>query len=541
MPKVADAALAQPVRYAWEEMLFPIMPTVLLLLCWRFSIWYLPLHFITSFLVYWIARIIYVQWKWGRFFREVPSMPASRLIGHLGMIPPEELIQRLKEFYDKCGGVMGVWLPIGYSPRLSLNDADAFRVIMSQNNTPKGLIMQFFEYGTDLFDAVGSGWLGTGLLTSNGDLWKSRRDLITPAFHFQILQNYMQIFQSRSETLANRMLKYSGQGKESFDIFPLCTDCTLDIIGACAFGLDLGCQTEEEPSHYVKAIREITEVVFQRTFNALHQNRILYALSSAGRRWSRLVRTVHALPDRLIRERRAYVRDHQEEIEHKKKLDFLDLLLTVQDENGQGLSELAIRNEVDTFLFEGHDTTAAGLAWTLYCLAAYPEYQDRARAEVDRVLKDHDAPTYEEAKSQLEELDLIVKESLRLYPPVPFIARNSTVDLELNGYHIPAGTELMLQIYGVQRNAKYWKDPETFRPERFREDGIKHPFAYLPFSAGHRSCIGQIFAMLEEKTILAMLLKRFEFTLDTSTPIDVQTHVILRPKHGIKLFIKPRK
>lgn len=467
-------------------------------------------------------------------------MPPTRIIGHLGTIPQDRIIQALKSFYDQCGGLVAIWLPVGYAPRLSINDADAFRTIMSQHNTEKGLIMQFLEYGTDLFDARGSGWLGTGLLTANGDLWKSRRDLITPAFHFQILQNYMAIFQNRAQILGDRFLRHSANGTQSFDVFPFCTDCTLDIIGACAFGLDLECQKEQAPSEYVKAIREITELVYARTFKPLYQNRILFALSAQGRLWKKLVNTVHELPDRLIRERRAYVNEHPEEISQKKKLDFLDLLLTVQDENGNGLSELAIRNEADTFLFEGHDTTAAGLCWALYCLAANPKYQAMAHEEVDRILHDHDAPTYEEAKNQFEILDLILKETFRLYPPVPFIVRNPTTDLEINGYKIPSGTELFLQIYGVHRNEKYWKDPLEFRPERFKEEGIQHPFSYIPFSAGHRSCIGQVFAMLEEKTIISMLLKRFEFSVDESNPIDLQTHVILRPKNGAKLFVKPR-
>jgi len=457
------------------------------------------------------------------------------------MVKPEEILFRLKEFYAKCGPVMGVWLPWGYAPRLGINDADSFRTIMSVQNTPKGNIMTFLEFGTDLWDALGSGWLGTGLLTANGDLWKARRDLITPAFHFQILQNYMSIFQSRSKTLANRMMKLSANGTQSYDIFPLCTDCTLDIIGACAFGLDLQCQTGQEPSNYVKAIREITDLVYHRTFNALHQNRILYSLSSSGRKWKRLVNIVHELPDRLIRERRAYIATHAEELEEKKRLDFLDLLLTVKDETGEGLSELAIRNEVDTFLFEGHDTTAAGLAWTLYCLASHPEYQKMVRDEVDQILGEREEPTYEEAKSKFEVLDSVLKESLRLYPPVPGIVRNAHTDLQLGNFLVPSGTELAIHIYAIHRNERWWKDPETFRPERFKTDGIKHPFSYLPFSAGHRSCIGQIFATLEEKTILVMLLKRFEFTLDESTPVIPENHVILRPKHGIKLFIKPRK
>lgn len=483
-----------------------------------------------------------MQWKWGAFFKNTPHVPGHWFWGHIRITTPDELITVVTRLLEQAGStVLAVWMPPGYAPFLGVADADAFKQVMSQKNTPKGLTMRFFERGNNLFDRLGSGWLGTGLLTSNGDLWKSRRDLLTPSFHFTILQNYMQVFQSRTAILIDRMTQLSQKPSESHDIFPLCTDCTLDIIGACAFGQDLKCQVQKEPSDYVKAIRSITEMVFRRIFSPIYQSPIAFSVSPAGWKFGKLVRTVHELPERLIRERRAYIEAHPGELDQKRRLDFLDLLLTIVDEEGNGLSDLAIRNEVDTFLFEGHDTTAAALSWTLYCLAANPEYQRRAREEVDRVLADHDAPTYEEAKNGFEFLELIIKESLRLFPPVPFIVRNSTEDLDLSGHKVPRGTEMILLIYAIQRSARYWEDPDTFRPERFVEEGIKHPFAYVPFSAGHRSCIGQVFAMLEEKTIISMLLKNFEFTLDTSVPIDPETYIILRPRHGVKLFITRRK
>src|SRR5690606_27364555 len=141
---------------------------------------------------------------------------------------------------------------------------------------PKGMIMRFFERSVALWDPDEGGWLGTGLLTSNGALWKSRRDMITPTFHFQILQNYMDIFRSRTEILISRFMKLADDPNKSHDIFPLCTDCTLDIIGACAFGLDLGCQTEAEPSNYVSAIRQVTHLVWTRIFHPLYQSPLLF-------------------------------------------------------------------------------------------------------------------------------------------------------------------------------------------------------------------------------------------------------------------------
>lgn len=487
--------------------------------------------------------MVYVSWKWRKFYKELPRPAPHWYMGHIGLVTPDTLIIRLKEFLDQCGPIIGVWMPFGYTPMVSVADADAFRTVMSTNNTPKGMIMRFFERGLSIVDPLAAGWLGTGLLTSNGDLWKSRRDMITPTFHFHILQNYMSVFQSRSRVMVSRLNKLVADSKninKSYDIFPLCTDFTLDVIGACAFGLDLGCQTNPEPSNYVSAIREVTGLLWTRIFHPLYQSPIFYALCAQGWKWRRLIKVVHQLPERLIRERRAYIEKHGEELESKKKLDFLDMLLTVKDENGEGLSELAIRNEVDTFLFEGHDTTASALSWTLYLLASHPEFQDRARAEVDSILGDNEDVTYDQAKNKFEFLEACIKEALRLFPPVPFIVRNNDQPLNLCGYDIPVGTEIVLLIYAIQRSATYWKNPDSFNPDRFATDGIKHPFAYTPFSAGHRSCVGQVFAMLEEKIVLAMLLKNFEFGWDNSVLVDPETHIILRPRHGVFLRIRPR-
>jgi cytochrome P450 family 4 subfamily V len=541
MPAIGRTTLEQPVRRMFTEQLFYLWLLVFVALCSFVSIHHILYHLAISVLGYWLSRIIYVEWKWRRFFKELPKPKPHWLLGHIGLVTPDTLILKLQEFLDQCGPIIGVWMPRGYMPIVATADADAFRTVMSTNNTPKGMIMRFFERGLSILDPVGAGWLGTGLLTSNGDLWKSRRDMITPTFHFQILQNYMSIFRSRTKIMVSRFQKQAETNSQSFDVFPLCTDCTLDIIGACAFGLDLGCQTEPEPSHYVSAIRQITELVWTRIFHPLHQSPLLFALSSEGFKWRRLIKTVHQLPERLIRERRKFIEEHGEEIGEKRRLDFLDMLLTVTDENGEGLSELAIRNEVDTFLFEGHDTTAAALSWTIYCLASNPEYQARARAEVDMTLNpNHDEPTYEEARNGFEFLEACIKESLRLFPSVPFITRNNESEIKLCGYNIPAGTEIVLLIYAIQRSARYWSNPNQFNPDRFATEGIKHPFSYTPFSAGHRSCVGQVFAMLEEKTILSMLLYHFEFELDHSKPIDPETYIILRPRHGVYVKIKPR-
>ena len=183
------------------------------------------------------------------------------------------------------------------------------------------------------------------------------------------------------------------------------------------------------------------------------------------------------------------------------------------------------------------------MTWTLYCLARYPEYQKQCAEEVDKVLPDDTSvPTYEQVKHDFPVLERVFKEVLRLYPIVPFLVRNSDIDLEFDGHFVPRGTELSIQVLMIHRHPKYWTDPTRFWPERFLVDGIKHPYSYIPFSAGHRSCIGQIFAQLEARTLLSILLKRFEFILDESKgPVEPEAFLTMRPKNGVHLFVRPRR
>ncbi|XP_064601467.1 cytochrome P450 4B1-like [Liolophura sinensis] len=225
----------------------------------------------------------------------------------------------------------------------------------------------------------------------------------------------------------------------------------------------------------------------------------------------------------------------------KSHLDFLDILLTAEDEHGVGLSTEDIRAEADTFLFEGHDTTASATSWTLYALAKYPDMQERVREEVDELLGDR---TYLEWNdlSNLKYTSLFLKEVLRVYPPVPVVSRQTTKPCVIDGVTIPPGMVLQLAIMLVHRNADVWENPEEFRPERFMSETFltRDPYCYVPFSAGPRNCIGQNFAFNEEKVVICRIVKKFKIVLDESHPVTIVPELVLRAKEGIKLKFIPR-
>lgn len=227
----------------------------------------------------------------------------------------------------------------------------------------------------------------------------------------------------------------------------------------------------------------------------------------------------------------------------KKRLAFLDLLIEASLD-GKVLSNEDIREEVDTFMFEGHDTTSAAICWSLHLLGSHPEIQDRVVEELDSIFgDDKDRPFTMMDLLKMKYLECCIKEALRLYPSVPLIARQINEDVQLGEYTIPAGTTAMIVTYMLHRNPEIYPKPDQFNPDRFLPQNCygRHPYAYIPFSAGPRNCIGQKFAILEEKSVLSSILRKYRVeAIDRREDLTLLGELILRPKDGIHLKIVPR-
>ncbi|MEE6523646.1 hypothetical protein FKM82_022640 [Ascaphus truei] len=194
--------------------------------------------------------------------------------------------------------------------------------------------------------------------------------------------------------------------------------------------------------------------------------------------------------DKVIKQRKESLKHEKEleKIQQKRHLDFLDILLCAKDENGESLSDEDLRAEVDTFMFEGHDTTASGISWILYCMAKYPEHQKKCREEIREVLGERHTVEWEDL-GKMPYTTSCIKEGLRLFPPVPGIARQLSKPITFcDGRSLPEGTVVLLSIYAMNRSSSVWEDPEVFDPLRFSSENSskRHSHAFLPFSAGAR-------------------------------------------------------
>ncbi|KAL6054597.1 hypothetical protein STEG23_001414, partial [Scotinomys teguina] len=213
-------------------------------------------------------------------------------------------------------------------------------------------------------------------------------------------------------------------------------------------------------------------------------------------------------------------------------------LVLKDKENGSHLSDKDLRAEVDTFMFEGHDTTASGISWIFYALATHPEHQKRCREEVQSLLGDGASITWDHL-DQMPYTTMCIKEALRLYPPVPGVSRDLSTPVTFpDGRSLPKGISVLLSFYGLHHNPSVWPNPEVFDPSRFAPNSPRHSHSFLPFSGGARNCIGKQFAMNELKVAVALTLLRFELLPDpTRIPVPIP-RLVLKSKNGIHLCLK---
>ncbi|KAL6418301.1 hypothetical protein ACFW04_012206 [Cataglyphis niger] len=315
----------------------------------------------------------------------------------------------------------------------------------------------------------------------------------------------------------------------------------------------------EFQQQYRNAIHDIIQLMVYRLFKPWYYNDLIFALSPQGRKQKKILKILHGFTEKVIAERRLYhertnyrylenlENDKETEINDaevfgikKKRLAMLDLLIAVSRDNN--LSDLDIREEVDTFMFEGHDTTAMGITFALLLLAEHKDIQERVRVEVDKAMQESRGKLTMRSLQNLPYLERCLKEALRLYPSVFFIIRNIEEDVKLHSYVIPTGTMLFLNIYGVHRDPNFWSNPEVFDPDRFLPERIqnRHPYSYIPFSAGPRNCIGQRFGLLELKAMIAPLVYNFYLEpMDHLKDIRLKTDIIIRPSHPVHIKFIP--
>ncbi len=362
--------------------------------------------------------------------------------------------------------------------------------------------------------------VGDGLFTNDGDSWKRQRKLAQPAFHTKRIAAYADVMTHyASQLIAN------WRDAATLDMEREMTALTMQIVGKTLFDAEI---SEEDATG--SAVRT--------------------ALRSIDKRFNQLIPMPEWLPLRENRELKA-AQKHldtviQAFIDDRRKTgedrgDLLSMLLLAQDETHGGMSDQQLRDEVMTIFGAGHETTSGALTWALCLLAQHPDIAANLHAEIDSVIGD-ELPTYADL-ARLPWTDMIMKEAMRLYPPAWGVTREAIAPVSIHNYPLRQGANLVINIIGIHRDKRFFENPEAFIPERFSAENEKNipKYAYLPFGAGPRICIGNSFAMMEARLLLATIAQKFTLSLAPGQVVAPERVFTLRPKYGMKMVAHVRQ
>lgn len=432
-------------------------------------------------------------------FTGAPGPRASRAVENLVRFR-QAPIRFMKNVRERYGDIAKLWL--GPRKFYFISSADGARHVLRDNveNFPKselvfGMIRPIT--GTD------------GLVQLKGNRWSEVRRQTNPLFHANAVEKSLPRIRECVDDLSEDWsTKKSGA---SFDLCPSITDTVLRISGKILFTSDFHSEASELGERFVEINRicgeRIRSVVYAPTVIPTRRNRELRGHQKA----------IQSLSRRLLLERPF------------QSPDLIGSLESVPSD-----SKDFVINQMMTFLFAGHEATATSICWALYCLAAYPEWQEEISAEARHLPDD---PSLKDIQA-CAKAHSVYKEAMRLYPPAWILAREVKTEDQVTGHRVDGGAQLLLSLREIHRHPDLWRDPDKFLPERFLQPAERHPFAFIPFSAGPRICSGVQLAYAESVYTLLLLAKRFRWNLDASRPITVEEMITARPKDGVWIALE---
>jgi cytochrome P450 len=367
-------------------------------------------------------------------------------------------------------------------------------------------------------------FVGQGLFSSEGDLWRRQRRLAQPAFHREHLAKLFPLMVAAADSFVRE--REAAKPGQVVDLLDEMMRLSLRVASTTLFSTDITGEADTTRQAYRTAFEYLNHRMGTPfkvpTWFPTPQN---LAFARAKKLLDRVVLE-------LIESRRQAA---------SKPDDLLSLLLAAQDEEtGVGMSDQQLKDEVLTLLTAGHETTGAALAWTWYLLGQHPQVQNELADEVRDRLQGRSATALDLPHLPLARA--VFEESLRLYPPAYGQPREAIAADEVNGFPIPAGSMVALSQYVTHRHPDFWEQPEQFKPERFlpAQAASRPKFAYFPFGGGPRVCIGNTFALTEGPLVLATVLQKFRVELVPDHPVVPDTTFTLRPKYGVKAILRRR-
>lgn len=419
----------------------------------------------------------------------------------------DDSLQRMSELAASLGDVYRVYAPGRKSHTWVINHPDDVKRVLVSNhrNYTKGT-------GLDRVKIL----LGNGIMTSEGDFWKRQRYMMQPMFHRRVITEFARVIDAANDRFIAKWEAQATRG-EPVNVTEDMSELTLEIVLRSIFGTDFDRLAQQPGGNPFDVV----------TKEPARNLQFAYKFRSLGK-----------LVAQIARRRRAAGEEH---------FDFIAMLMNSRDkETGDAMAERELIDEVMTLVVAGHETTASGLNWTWYLLSQHPEID----AKLHREVSSPPPPAGEgrEGARGLAEMESltytgqVINEALRLYPPGWLLSRRTIAADVLGGYEVPAATDVLLSPYLLHRHPKFWKEPDAFRPERFdAEHEAERPrFAYMPFAAGPRHCIGETFALYEMQMHLCKVARRYRLTYVPDKPIEIEAQINLRTKHPLYMRLERR-
>ncbi len=441
-----------------------------------------------------------------------PRIPTAARLPIVGALP--QLIHGqfdyLREAHQAHGDIFRV--DLGVTDAVMLNHPRHVQYVLRDN-------VRNYRKGGNMWTSVRT-MFGNGLVVSEGDFWLRQRRMMQPHFHRRYIAG---LFDLMLTAIDEQMATWPDNTKE-FDFTTAVNQMTMQVIVRTMFGTQLS--DDEFRSLGVAMTHALDYLLVGIVGTALPE----WMPLPGKRRYQAALKTFDAIVYHVIAQSRAA----------KDETNLLTMLLnTVDAETGEQMTDQQLRDEVATIFVAGYETTAIALAWATDYLARDLQLQTRISEQIDSAIG-QDAPDL----MSLRKLGLVkqtFQEALRIRPSAWFLPRLTVADDKIDGYPIPAGTQVALMINHIHRHPEQWDNPEQFNPDRFAPDAAqsRHPFAYVPFGAGQRQCIGRDFAYMEGQLILTRLLQRYQI-LTNGTPAHPQLSTTLRPKGGVCVQLKKR-
>ena len=414
----------------------------------------------------------------------------------------DDSLERMVELFARHGDTYRVFVPARRSYTYVIHHPDDVKRVLVGNhrNYTKGV-------GLDRVKIL----LGKGIMTSEGELWKRQRYMMQPLFHRRVITEFAQLIATANDRFIARWEQLAGRG-ELVNLTDEMSELTLEIVLRSIFGRDLDRLTQQLGGNPFEVVTR-------------EQSRDL--------QFAYKFRSLTKLVAQLIERRRAEPEEH---------FDYVAMLMAARDkETGEPMGARELIDEIMTLIVAGHETTASGLNWSWYLLSQHPEAEARLHAELDAA-PELAAPTLAETEA-LAYTSQVVNEALRLYPPGWLLSRRTIGADVLGGFEVPAGTNVLLPLYLLHRHPRYWKEPDRFWPERFApEHEAERPrFAYMPFAAGPRHCIGETFALYEMLMHLYKVARRYRLVHVPDKPLELEAQINLRTRYPLHMRLEARR